>query len=125
MKSQQMFALCDAGEKDSSPTESPTEERGLMIGQNPKSGSSTLFSSAEIGIREISFLKTDVAMNRWGANFVPKLRAKKQKLGFSGTVVEVIRYIETAAKITGGKWKESWTRRTYALQAKAIYIKPC
>ena len=53
-ESQQMFALCDRMDKegdildrDSSPNESPDrvkeEERGRMIGQNPKNGSSTLF----------------------------------------------------------------------------------
>ena len=55
-ESQQMFALCDQMDKegdildrDSCPNESPDsvkeKERGRMIGQNPKNGSSTLFVS--------------------------------------------------------------------------------
>ena len=55
-ESQQMFALCDWMDKeedildrDRSPNELPDrvkeEERGWMIGQNPKNGSSTLFVS--------------------------------------------------------------------------------
>ena len=54
--SQQMFTLCGRMDKEgdirdrvSSPNESPDrvkdEERGRMIGQNPKNGSSTLFVS--------------------------------------------------------------------------------
>ena len=64
-ESQQMFTLCDRMDKegdisdrDNSPNDSPDrvkeEERGRMIGQNPKAEVAP-FSSAEIGIKECSF----------------------------------------------------------------------
>ena len=64
-ESQQMFPLCDRMDKegdildrDSSPNESPDrvkeEERGRMIGQNPKNRSSTLFVSGNRN-KEFSF----------------------------------------------------------------------
>ena len=48
-------------------------------------------------------------MNRWGDSRA-KLWVKHQNWDLR-TVVEVIRYIETTAEITGGRWKVSWTRR--------------
>ena len=75
-ESQQMFALCDQMDKegdildrDSSPNESPDrvkeEERGRMIGQNPKNGSSTLFVSGNRKKKNL-VLRTEVAVRGCG-----------------------------------------------------------
>ena len=62
----------------SSPNELPNrvkeEERGQVIGQNPKVEVAP-FSSAEIGIKNL-VLKTEVAVGGQGSD--AKLRAKKQ-----------------------------------------------
>ena len=62
----------------SSPNESPHrvkgEERGQVIGQNPKAEVAP-FSSAEIGIKNLVF-RTEVAVRGRGSD--AKLRAKKQ-----------------------------------------------
>ena len=71
-ESQQMFALCDRMDKEggigtySSPNELPDrvkeEEKGRMIGQNPKNGCSTLFVSGNRN-KELSF-RTEVGVTR-------------------------------------------------------------
>ena len=52
------------------------EERGQMIGQNPKAEVAP-FSSAEIGMKNGVF-RTEVAVRGWGSD--AKLRAKMQSL---------------------------------------------
>ena len=85
-ESQQMFALCDQMDKegdildrDSSPNESPDRvkegERGRMIGQNPKNGSSTLFVC---GNRETKCCFEDGGHHGRTDESHAKLRAKKQ-----------------------------------------------
>ena len=107
-ESQQMFALCDRMDKegvildrDSSPNESPDrvkeEERGRMIGQNPKA-EVTPFSSAEIGIKNISF-ENGGRRERTGESHA-KLQAKKQSRVFR-TAVGVTRCVDTVAKTPG------------------------
>ena len=50
-------------------------------------------------------------MNRLGENLAPN-SGRSTKTGICGAVVEVIRYIETTAEITGRRRKVSWTRGT-------------
>ena len=81
-----MLALCDRMDKegdildrDSSPSESPDkvkeEERGRMIGQNPKNGSSTFFVS---GNRNEEFSFEDGGRRERTGESHAKLPAKKQ-----------------------------------------------
>ena len=91
-----------------------------MIGQNPKA-EVALFSSAEIGIKNISF--EDRCRREQRVNLMQKLRAKKQNRGFR-TVVDVIRCIETAAEIPGEKRKESWTREDNRRLQSKLYKTP-
>ena len=90
-----------------------------MIGQNPKAEVAPFFVDGNRD-KEISFEDRD--RHKWMGESRVKLRAKKQNRDFQDSS-EVIRYIETVAKITGGKQKESWTRRTYAFKSK-LSIKP-
>ena len=66
----------------SSPNESPDrvreEERGRMIGQNPKNGSS-FFSSAEIGMKN-SVFRTEVAVRGRGSDAKKQSRLSVQQL---------------------------------------------
>ena len=58
-------------------------------------------------------------MSSWtdGANLVPNSGWR-----ICRTVVEVIRYIETTAEITGGKTERILDKKNLCLQARAIYI---
>ena len=82
------------------------EEKKLKFWLGPQNGSATFFPSAEIGKKKISF----------GTEVVVPNSVRSTKTGICGTVLEVIRYIETTAEITGGRWKVSWTRRTHTFK---------
>ena len=62
-------------------------------------------------------------MSTWtdGGNLVPN-SGRRTRTGISRTVVEVIRYIETTAEITGGKTERILDKENLCLQAGAIYI---
>ena len=74
-----MDKVGDIPDRDSSPNESPDrvkeEERGRMIGQNPKNGSCTLFVSGNMD-KEFSF-QDGCRYERTDESHA-KLRAKKQ-----------------------------------------------
>ena len=88
-----------------------------MIGQNPKAEVAPFFVGGN-GDKEISF--EDMLSWTDGENLVQNF-GRRSRTGIFRTVVEMIRYIETAAEITGGKRKEFWRRRTYAFKPK-LYI---
>ena len=77
--------------RDCSPNESPDrmkeEERGRMIGQNPKAEVPP-FSSAEMGIKN-SVLKTEVAVTG-RANLMPN-PGRRSRAGVFRLAVDVIR----------------------------------
>ena len=121
-ESQQMFAFCDRMDKegdildrDSSPNESPDrvkdEERGRMIGQNPKAEVAP-FSSVEIRMKKRVLERRSPWTDR---RISCQTLGEEAEPGFR-TTVGVTGYIETVAEIPGKKRKESWTRRN--LQAK-------
>ena len=125
-ESQQMFALCDRMDKegdildrDSSPNESPDrvkeEERGRMIGQNPKTEVAP-FSSAEIGINNLVY-RTEVAVNG-RANLMPNSR-RRSRAGFQDNSWSDRMY-GNCRRNSGEKRKESWTRRWQTPSSQAI-----
>ena len=129
-ESQQMFAFCDRMDKegdildrDSSPNESPDrvkeEERGWMIGQNPKSDSSIL-SSAEIGKKGFSF--EDRGRRERTRDLIPN-SGRRSRAGVFRTAIDVIRWIETVAEIPGKSGKNLGQADSRRLQAK-LYKNP-
>ena len=110
-ESQQMFALCDQGKK---------EDRGEMIGQNPKA---EVAPSSVSGNRDKErVLKRDVVVNRWGESRA-KLRAKHHNRDLRDCSLSDKIYWNYRQNHRGKKRKESWTRRTYAFKPELyIYI---
>ena len=73
------------------------------------------FSSAEIGIKNL-VLRTEVAVNGQ-ANLMPN-SGRRSRAGIFRTAVDVIRWIETAAKIPGKSGKNLAQVDNWCLQAK-------